>query len=284
MYNRTSLSFRLLVPRRRSLPEELVAAALDLGYSALALTDHDGVYGSMEFAQAAHGLGLHAIHGAEVSLDDGRHLTLLVAAEHGWRNLCRLLTKAHAQTRIRPRDPTPPQVSLATVCEHADGLVCLSGCAERGIHDLAGLRLLCEAFGGERLYVELQRPFLADDRSRNAMLAGRARQLRLRCVATGNVHAHVPTRAPLQDAFVALRHHQTLESSEPLRRPNSSHVLASPQAMAARFADHLEAVEQTAALAEQLQFDLTSDLGYRYPGSRMRRPAAPRRAVRRAPA
>jgi error-prone DNA polymerase len=249
-----------------SLPEELVAAALDLGYSALALTDHDGVYGSMEFAQAAHGLGLHAIHGAEVSLDDGRHLTLLVAAEHGWRNLCRLLTKAHAQTRIRPRDPTPPQVSLATVCEHADGLVCLSGCAERGIHDLAGLRLLCEAFGGERLYVELQRPFLADDRSRNAMLAGRARQLRLRCVATGNVHAHVPTRAPLQDAFVALRHHQTLESSEPLRRPNSSHVLASPQAMAARFADHLEAVEQTAALAEQLQFDLTSDLGYRYPG------------------
>ena len=96
----------------------------------------------------------------------------------------------------------------------------------------------------------------------------RARQLGLRCVATGNVHAHAASRVPLQDAFVALRHHQTLESSEPLRRPNSSHVLASPQAMAARFADHPEAVEQTAALAEQLEFDLTQRPRLPLPGGR----------------
>jgi error-prone DNA polymerase len=249
-----------------SLPEELVATALELGYSALALTDHDGVWGSMEFAQAARSLGLHAIHGAELSLLDDRHLTLLVADEQGWSNLCRLLTAAHAGTRARLRDPSPPQVSLATVCEHAAGLVCLSGCALRGVHDLAGLRLLREAFGRERLYVELQRPFLAGDRARNAMLARHAAQLGLRCVATGNVHAHSHSRAPLQDAFVALRNHQTLESSEPLRRPNSSHVLAAPAAMAARFADHPQAVAQTQALAEQLRFDLAGDLGYRYPG------------------
>ena len=52
------------------MPEELVAAALDHGYRALALTDHNGVSGSMEFAQAARGLGLHAIHGAEIDLRD----------------------------------------------------------------------------------------------------------------------------------------------------------------------------------------------------------------------
>ena len=62
-----------------SLPEELAATALELGHRALALTDHDGVYGSMEFAHAARGLGLRPIHGAELSLADGRHLTLLVA-------------------------------------------------------------------------------------------------------------------------------------------------------------------------------------------------------------
>ena len=77
-----------------SLPEELAATALELGHRALALTDHDGVYGSMEFAHAARGLGLRPIHGAELSLADGRHLTLLVAVEQGWRNLCRLLTLA----------------------------------------------------------------------------------------------------------------------------------------------------------------------------------------------
>jgi error-prone DNA polymerase len=219
----------------------------------------------MEFAQAARGLGLRAIHGAELSLDDGRHLTLLVADEHGWRSLCRLLSVAHAQTRARLRDPAPPAVALETLCAHAKGLVCLTGCAEHGVHDLAGMRLLTDAFG-ERLRVELQRPFLAGDRERNALLAARARRLGLRCVATGNVHAHARSRVPLQDAFVALRNHLTLESSEPLRRPNSSHVLASPAAMAARFADHPDALEESSALAAELRFDLAADLGYRYPG------------------
>jgi error-prone DNA polymerase len=249
-----------------SLPEELAATALELGYRTLALTDHNGVHGSMEFAHAARGLGLRPIHGAELSLTDSRHLTLLVASERGWRNLCRLLTLAHAHTRERPRDPIPPAISLETVCAHAEGLVCLTGCAQHGVHDEAGMRRLRDAFGPERLRVELQRPFLASDRARNGALATLATRLELRCVATGNVHAHAASRVPLQDAFVALQHHLTLESSEPLRRPNSSHVLASPAAMAARFRDHPQAVAESSMLAEQLNFDLAGDLGYRYPG------------------
>src|SRR5437588_12380183 len=73
-----------------SMPDELVPAALELGHGALALTDHDSVSGSMEFARAAQGLGLRAIHGAELSLSDGRHVTLLVADARGWSNLCHL--------------------------------------------------------------------------------------------------------------------------------------------------------------------------------------------------
>src|SRR3712207_6965306 len=60
-----------------SSPDELVGAALELGHEALALTDHNSLSGAMEFAQAARSLGLRAIHGAEVDLADGRHLTLL---------------------------------------------------------------------------------------------------------------------------------------------------------------------------------------------------------------
>src|SRR4051795_10019673 len=82
-----------------SLPDELACAAHALGYEAVALTDHNSVSGSMEFAQAASALSLRALHGAEVDLDDGRHLTLLVRNARGWRNLCRLLTRAHAHTR-----------------------------------------------------------------------------------------------------------------------------------------------------------------------------------------
>src|SRR3954447_5263514 len=85
-----------------SLPEELVVRAAELGYEALALTDHDGVYGSLEFAHAAKAFGVRPITGAEVTLAGGCHVTLLVESPHGYSNLCRLLTEAHAGTRPKP--------------------------------------------------------------------------------------------------------------------------------------------------------------------------------------
>jgi len=259
-----------------SLPHELLAKAAEQGHAALALTDHDTVSGSMEHAEAAESLGLKAIHGAEVTLGDGRHLTLLVRDGGGWRNLCRLLTRAHAQTReykgtadaLRGRTSpvvARPRVSMQDVADHADGLVCLSGCAAHGVRDEPALRTLLRAFGRDAFRVELQRPFERDDRARNRALAALAERLGVACVATGNVHAHTAARARLQDVFVTIREHSTIDASEPLRRGNHSHVLAPPAAMAARFADHPEAVAESVRLAETLEFDLKQNLGYRYP-------------------
>ncbi|MFA9271368.1 MAG: PHP domain-containing protein, partial [Baekduiaceae bacterium] len=258
-----------------SLPDELAQRAAELGYGAFALTDHDGLYGSMEFAQAAAAAGVRAIHGAEITVRDreddphpARHLTLLVRDERGWSNLCRLLTRAHAHTRDSARRVrSEPEVLLADVEEFAEGLVCLSGCAIHGVRDEPTMRRLHHVFGPESFRVELQRPMLAHDRARNRGLASLAERLGIPAVATGNVHAHARVRAYLQDAFVAVRSGQTLDASEPLRRGNHSHVLTTPKAMAARFADHPEAVAETVRLAETLTFDLRSDLGYRYPGA-----------------
>src|SRR6478609_8735976 len=94
-----------------SQPEELAAQAAELGYDALALTDHDGVYGSLEFAHAAKHFGVRAITGAEVTLESGAHVTLLVETSRGYANLCRLLTHAHAGTRPKEnRDAVPPSL------------------------------------------------------------------------------------------------------------------------------------------------------------------------------
>jgi len=289
-----------------SLPEELAQAAAEHGYEALALTDHDNVCGAMELAQACRDLPLRPIHGAELTLrnpflgerdvppgadakrsipGESFHLTVLVESAAGWHNLCRLLTEAHAGTRPRRgaatgshRDPLPPVLPLDSLLERNEGLACLSGCARDGA--LAGAwersepraaepiaRRLLGAFGPERLRIELQRPLWRRDRARNRWLAGVGERLGVACVATGNVHAHDGRRAALQDALVAVRTHTTLEESEPLRRGNTSSVLTSPAAMAARFADHPGAVAEAGRLAERLRFDLTSELGYRYPGS-----------------
>ncbi|HEX6456416.1 MAG TPA: error-prone DNA polymerase [Solirubrobacterales bacterium] len=262
-----------------STPLELAAAAAAHGYPAFALTDHDGVWGSMEFAHACKGFGFRPITGAELTLQGGRHVTLLVEDEAGYRNLCRLLTAAHSHTRDNTtRSQTQPWATLEQVEEHAEGLVCLSGCArdgavagafERG-ETAAGeglARRLLAAFGRDRFRIELQRPYWRRDRARNRWLALLAERLDVPCVATGNVHSHDRRRAPLQDALVAIGRCETLEESEPCRRGNSTSALTSPAAMAARFAEYPGAVAETERLAERLRFDLTEQLGYRYPGS-----------------
>ena len=246
-----------------SLPEELAVRAAELGYRALALTDHDNVCGSLEFAHAAKPLGVRPITGAEVTLatDPPAHVTLLCESARGYANLCRLLTAAHADDRLEPR------LSLTQLEEHTDGLVCLSGCARRGLavrHPRSAARL-ARVFGAERFYIELQRPFERGDTRRNAALRDLAATLSVRTVVTGNVHAHHVRRTRLQDVLVAIRSHASLDGCEPERHGNEELVLAAPAEMSMRFPDDADAVDASEELAERLEFDLTEELGYRYP-------------------
>ena len=206
------------------------------------------------------------------------HLTLLVEDAAGYRNLCRLLTAAHSHTRdSSQRSAGQPSVTLEQVEEHAEGLVCLSGCAGDG--------MLAAAWERGDAAAAAQTARQAARRLRAATASGSS------CsgpsgAATAAATAGSPgspsgsgcppsppatstltrkRRAHLQDAFVAIRLGMTLEASEPLRRGNRSSALRSPRAMAERFAEHPEAVAETLRLAERLEFDLSRELGYRYP-------------------
>ena len=252
-----------------SLPEELAVRAAELGNEALALTDHDGVYGSLEFAQAAQAFGVRPITGAEVTLTGGSHVTLLVESPRGYANLCRLLTAAHAHTRPpgRESEPVPPALDQSLLEELHEGLVCLSGCARHGlgVRDPNAAARLAQAFGRERFFVELQRPYERGDVRRNAALRDLAETLGVATVATGDAHAHASSRVGLQDALVAIRNRTSLDGCERERRGNHESVLVSAAEMYERFPDDRAAVARTVELAARLEFDLTEELGYRYP-------------------
>jgi error-prone DNA polymerase len=213
-----------------SMPHELAAAAAAQGHAALALTDHDTVSGSMEFAQAARELDLRAIHGAEISVrDDGaapapepgrpweapdvRHLTLLVRDDTGWRNLCRLMTRAHAHTR-----------GLEAAAVLAPG------------HSLAGPR---HAAPPRPLRRALAPSVTLADVAAHAEAAGRARR---------DPQPHVARRLRARAA----------------RQPRVA-LLAPPAELLERFPTTATPSRARGELAERLEFDLTQELGYRYP-------------------
>jgi error-prone DNA polymerase len=218
-----------------SLPEQLALAAAQLSYPALALTDHNGVYGSMAFAQEARKLGLQPITGAELTLLDGSHVTLLAESAAGYANLCRLITEAH----LGREDRRDPRLDFASLEARHDGLIVLSGCRAGLLPSVlrregraAALRLAerCRAvFGAERFFVELERNQVRGDLALTRALQDLARAAQLGVVATGNVHYHRRERHRLHDVLVAIRHRTTLDGAHHVRHANSEFYLRPPE-------------------------------------------------------
>lgn len=264
-----------------SQPDELIAQAVALGYTAIAITDHDTLSGAMEFAQVAH-KKIQAITGAEITLADGSHLTLLAESRRGYANLCRLITNIHhAQppAPVRLASDPDPHDATATTCqlaEFAEGLILLTGCRngqlarliDAGQLDAAEhvLRTYIAWFGRDQVFVELQQHYVHGDTPRIEKLAALARTVGLPCVATGNVHYHRPDRHRLQDVLVSIKHRTTLDGSHRQRRANAESYLHAPAEMTAIFRDHPDAIANTRVIADRCAtFDLTADLGYSYP-------------------
>jgi error-prone DNA polymerase len=253
-----------------STPLELVLQARALDYPALALTDHDNLAGAMDFARTAKTWGVRPISGAEITLNDDSHLTLLAETPRGYANLSRLLSRANLAS---PRGA--PRVAFSWLVEHAEGLIALSGCRKGEVASLAEkgeLKAAREAadrhraiFGSESFFLELQENLVYEDQPRNEALVAIARDLRLGVVATNNVHYHERKRHRLHDVLVAVRHRTNLEEARPLLRPNSEFYLKSVQEMERLFDGLPEAIANTVLIAERCQFDLTRDLSYVFP-------------------
>ncbi|SRR5579875_379253 len=243
-------------------PEELAARASEIGLAALALTDHDDLGGIVRFSQAARELSLEAIVGAELTLEDDSHLTLLVENREGYRNLCHLITAARsANERGRPR--VPYEALLA----HAPGMVALSGCPRGAIpsalarlrQEEAGehLQRLVEAFGGN-FFVEVWNHQIAQEEIIARRLIDLAREHAIPWVVTNNAHYAAPGKRIIHDVLTCLRHEVTLQTAGRRLRPNGSWYLKSPQEIAHLWRHDLTGVRNTLAVSERCRFRMGS--------------------------
>ena len=238
-------------------PEELVRRAVELEMPALALTDHDALYGAARFYQAATQAGLKPIFGTELTLTNGGgHLTLLAENDAGYANLCRLITLAR-------RDQQKGFASLPwrLLADHHAGLIALSGCRRSEIARAVLERDASKAkqvagrfasiFGQDNFFLELQRHHERGDRRLNAGLTALAHRLNLRLVATGNVHYLSSEDAPLHDILTCIRHRVPLDQANGLLRSNAEYFFRSPPETATLFAEWPDALQATLDIAER---------------------------------
>ena len=247
---------------------EMLAQAKEYGYPALALTDTN-LCGALEFARLANSLDIRPITGGELTLSDGSRLTLLAKSRAGYSNISRLFTLANAVDRREPRlDPSH-------LSDHSEGVVLLTGGRNGQISRLATngrcgdarelLNHYTEWYGPDSVYVELHHNLLQGDTARNRELVSLAREVGVPVVATNDVHYHHPGRSRLQDALVAARLNTTIDQALPHLRPNHHLYLKSGTQMERLFAECPEAVSNTLRIADQCDFDLSTDLGYSLP-------------------
>jgi error-prone DNA polymerase len=244
-----------------SSPADLAARAVYLGMNALALTDHNALYGAVSFVTTARAHGIQPILGAELTLADGHHLTLLVADQIGWRNLCTLISRAQANA---PKGQAA--LPLDALDEHTDGLICLTGCDQgpvagalrrwdrRGAFRAA--KALRDRFGAERCWVELQHHLQPKDGQLVRDLVDLARHLNLGYVATNNVHYARRDGHQLHDLVTAIRNHTTLEAAGSLLRGNSEYYLKHGGRLLPLFSAYPDALTNTRRVAERCSFEL----------------------------
>ena len=256
-----------------SHPEELAEEAARLGLEALALTDHDGFYGVVRFAEAARAVGVPTVFGAELTLSAkrwtpepepdplGRHLLVLADGPEGYADLARALSRG----QLAGEKGAPRFTLEGLVAEHRGHWWVLTGCRKGAVPKAleehgpaAAARALAElaaAFGRDRVAVELWDHGEPLDSARNDALAELAVRAGVACVATTNAHEHAPSRARLRAALAAVRSRRSLDELDPWL-PASSRHLRSGAEQARRFARYPGVVEAAAEIGRACAFDL----------------------------
>lgn len=259
-----------------SMPEHLVEEAKRLRLTGIAITDHDGFYGAVRFAEAALAHGMPSVYGAELSLGlrtpqngipdpEGAHLLVLARGVEGYHRLSKAMTKGHLDGGVKGR----PVYDLDVLADTAEGhWAVLSGCRKGTVrqaleaHGRQSARrelvALVERFGRDNVFVELTDRGDPLDSDRNDALVELAAELGLPTLATGNVHYARPERAPLATALAAVRARASLDQHEGWLPAAGGGYLRSGFEMAARFARYPGAVARSVVLAEETAFALRS--------------------------
>jgi DNA polymerase III subunit alpha len=266
---------RIEAPAANPSAPTIVSEAARMGMPALAVTDHGVMFGALSFYEAARAQGITPILGVEAYVAPGsrfdrepgeneekyHHLTLLARDQTGYRNLLQLVSKAHLEGFYHR-----PRMDKQLLAEHAEGLICLSGCLSSEVSKLVLARQSARAravaaeykdlFEQGHYWIELQEHGLAEQRKVTPELVAIARDLGVGVVATNDLHYTAATDAKPHDVLLCIQQQKLQSDPKRLRFDAEEFYLKSPEQMRALFAELPEACDNTLEIAEMVELEL----------------------------
>jgi DNA polymerase III subunit alpha len=263
---------RIEAPRSNPHAPTLFSEAVRDGMPAIAVTDHGAMFGALRFYETARQTGIKPIIGVEAYVAPGSrfdrtpgeseekyyHLTLLAENETGYGNLLRLVTRAHLEGFYHR-----PRMDKQLLAEHADGVICLSGCLSselavslqngqraRAVGSAAEMR---DIFGSTNYFVEVQDHGLADQRRILGEQVAIARELGVPAVATNDLHYTGKDDAKPHDVLLCIQQQKLQSDPKRLRFDSEEFYLKSAREMREVFRELPDACDQTLAIAERVQ-------------------------------
>lgn len=255
--------------------EPLVSRTVELGMDSLAMTDHGGMYGAIDFYQIANAAGVKPILGCEMYVAPGSrhernprekspfHMTVLAKNNRGYQNLIQLVTKSHLQGfYYRPR------VDREIMKEHSEGLIVMSGCPSGEVPSLITQGRMDEARATAGWYNEVFGDYYLEFMEHagvpelpaiNQGLMELRSQLDLPVVATNDSHYVLQEHAHLQDILICIHTNTNVNDANRLRMEDDSYFLKSPEEMFALYPHLPEAVTNTQLIADmcEVEFDFS---------------------------
>ncbi len=254
--------------------DDLLERTKELGMDSLALTDHGVLYGAVEFYKKAKSKGIKPIIGCEVyiavegmlqkrpNIDNKRnHLVLLAKNETGYKNLVKLVTKAHLEGFYYK-----PRIDEELLSQHAEGLIGMSACVQGKIPRLVLANRETEAeelakkyekiFGKGNFYLEIQpHPGIRDQITANQKIIALSKKTGIPLVATNDMHYLRPDDSEAQDILMLINTGADLNDPERLTMQGENFSMKSPEEMIEFCKDNPEAVENTQKIAKMCNFE-----------------------------
>ncbi|MBZ5521748.1 MAG: DNA polymerase III subunit alpha [Acidobacteriia bacterium] len=253
--------------------KKLIKRVAEIGQTAVAMTDHGNIYGTVEFVDAAEKMGVKPIVGCELYIckkDDHRappegdsynHLLVLAENEEGYRNLIKITSEASMHGFYYK-----PRVSKKFLAEHSKGLIGLSGCLAGEVceslmagkyeaaRDAAGFYR--DIFGKDNFFIEIQDQGLEEERRIHSDLFRLEKEMGIPMVATNDSHYLCEDDAHAQDVLVCVQTGKSIHDTNRLKFQTDQFFVKTGDEMARVFKDRTDVLKRTLAIAERCNFKL----------------------------